>query len=78
VRFDAVYYSHFKCNAYRISDTTALWGYLRDLYQVPGIAETVRMDHIKRHYYGSQRALNPSGVVAKGGEPDFTIPHGRG
>jgi putative glutathione S-transferase len=45
---------------------------------VPGIAETVRMDHIKRHYYGSQRALNPSGVVAKGGEPDFTIPHGRG
>ncbi len=77
VRFDAVYYSHFKCNAYRISDTTALWGYLRDLYQVPGIAETVRMDHIKRHYYGSQRALNPSGVVAKGGEPDFTTPHGR-
>jgi putative glutathione S-transferase len=77
VRFDAVYYSHFKCNAYRISDTTALWGYLRDLYQVPGIAETVRMDHIKRHYYHSQRALNPSGVVAKGGEPDFTTPHGR-
>lgn len=77
VRFDAVYYSHFKCNAYRIADTDALSGYVRDLYQTPGIAETVRIDHIKTHYYGSQRTINPSGVVPRGGLVDFTAPHDR-
>lgn len=77
VRFDAVYFGHFKCNAYRIADTQALAGYVRDLYQVPGVAETVRLDHIKAHYYRSQRTINPSGVVPKGGETDFCAPHER-
>ena len=60
VRFDAVYYGHFKCNRWRIVDYPNLSNYLRDLYQQPGIAATVNMDHIKRHYYGSQRHVNPS------------------
>ncbi|GAB3448898.1 glutathione S-transferase family protein [Insolitispirillum peregrinum] len=77
VRFDAVYFGHFKCNAYRIADTQALAGYVRDLYQVPGVAETVRLDHIKAHYYRSQRTINPGGVVPKGGEDDFSRPHTR-
>ena len=64
VRFDAVYYSHFKCNVRRIVDYPNLWNYLRDLYQVPGVAETVSLDHIKRHYYGSHRSINPTGIVA--------------
>src|SRR5262249_4206274 len=66
VRFDAVYYSHFKCNLRRIVDYPNLSNYLRDLYQQPGIAETVNMDHIKRHYYGSQRHVNPTGIVPLG------------
>jgi glutathionyl-hydroquinone reductase len=78
VRFDAVYYSHFKCNLRRIADYPNLSNYLRELYQVPGVAETVNMDHIKRHYYGSQRHINPSGVVPIGPELDFTAPHDRG
>jgi glutathionyl-hydroquinone reductase len=78
VRFDTVYYSHFKCNLRRIADYPNLWNYLRDLYQVPGIAETVSIDHIKRHYYGSQRQVNPSGVVPIGPLIDFTAPHDRG
>ena len=78
VRFDAVYYSHFKCNVRRIIDYPNLSNYLRDLYQVPGIAETVNMDHIKRHYYGSHRNVNPTGIVPIGPELDFTLPHDRG
>ena len=78
VRFDAVYYSHFKCNLRRVADYPNLWNYLRDLYQVPGIAETVSMDHIKRHYYGSQRQVNPTGIVPIGPIIDFTAPHDRG
>ena len=78
VRFDAVYYSHFKCNIRRIIDYPNLWNYLRDLYQVPGVAETVSLDHIKRHYYGSHRKLNPSGIVPIGPLIDFTLPHDRG
>src|ERR1700733_13363084 len=78
VRFDAVYYSHFKCNLRRIVDYPNLSNYLRDLYQVPGIAETVNMDHIKRHYYGSQRQVNPTGIVPIGPLLDFTLPHDRG
>ena len=66
VRFDAVYYGHFKCNLRRIADYPNLSNYLRDLYQVPGIAETVSLDHIKRHYYGSQRQVNPTGIVPIG------------
>jgi putative glutathione S-transferase len=78
VRFDAVYVGHFKCNWRRIVDYPNLWNYLRELYQVPGIAETVHMDHIKRHYYGSHRHINPTGIVPVGPELDFTAPHDRG
>ena len=77
VRFDSVYYSHFKCNLRRIADYPNLWNYTRDLYQMPGIAETVSIDHIKRHYYGSQRQMNPTGIVPIGPVIDFTAPHDR-
>jgi glutathionyl-hydroquinone reductase len=78
VRFDAVYYSHFKCNLRRIIDYPNLSNYLRDLYQVPGVAETVNLDHIKRHYYGSHRHVNPTGIVPIGPLLDFAAPHDRG
>jgi len=77
VRFDAVYYSHFKCNRRRLVDSPNLWGYTRDLYQVPGVAETVNLDHIKRHYYRSHVSINPTRIVPLGPEIDFTAPHGR-
>jgi putative glutathione S-transferase len=77
IRFDAVYYSHFKCNLRRIADYPNLSNYVRDLYQQPGIAETVSMDHIKRHYYGSQRHVNPTGIVPLGPALDFAAPHDR-
>ena len=66
IRFDAVYYSHFKCNWRHIYEYPNLSNYLRDLYQVPGVAETVSIEQIKRHYYGSQRQVNPTGVVPVG------------
>jgi putative glutathione S-transferase len=78
LRFDAVYVGHFKCNLRRIGDYPNLSGYLRDLYQVPGIAATVDMRHIKGHYYGSHRTINPTGIVAAGPAVDLTVPHGRG
>lgn len=78
VRFDAVYYSHFKCNLRRILDYPNLQGYLLDLYQQPGIADTVNMDHIKRHYYFTHDDINPSRIVPLGPELNFTRPHGRG
>ena len=77
VRFDTVYYSHFKCNLRRIADYPNLWNYTRDLYQMPGVAETVSIDHIKRHYYGSQRQVNPTGIVPIGPSIDFFAPHDR-
>ena len=77
IRFDAVYYSHFKCNRQRISDFPALSAYLRDLYQVPGVAETVDIGQIKRHYYVSQRTINPTRIVPVGPALDFDEPHGR-
>ena len=77
IRFDAVYYSHFKCNRQRISDFPALSAYVRDLYQVPGVPETVDIDQIKRHYYVSQRTINPTQIVPVGPELDFDSPHGR-
>jgi glutathionyl-hydroquinone reductase len=77
VRFDAVYYSHFKCNRRRIVDYPSLLAYLRDLYQHPGVAPTVNMDHIKRHYYVSHTSINPTRVVPKGPDIDFTVPHNR-
>jgi glutathionyl-hydroquinone reductase len=78
VRFDAVYYSHFKCNLRRIIDYPNLSNYLRDLYQQEGVAATVNMDQIKRHYYGSQRQVNPTGIVPLGPQLDFSAPHDRG
>ena len=77
VRFDSVYYSHFKTNQRRLVDYPNLWPYTRELYQVPGVAETVDMDHIKTHYFGSHRSIKPNGIVPLGPEIDFTEPHGR-
>ena len=77
IRFDAVYHGHFKCNLRRIIDYPNMSNYLRDLYQQPGIAATVNMDHIKRHYYGSHRHLNPTGIVPLGPQLDFSAPHDR-
>ena len=77
VRFDAVYVGHFKCNIRRIVDYVNLWGYLRDLYQVPGIKDTVNMEHIKAHYYTSHATINPTGVIPVGPIIDFDKPHGR-
>lgn len=77
VRFDAVYVGHFKCNLRRIVDYPNIWGYLRDLYQVPGIEETVAMDYIKAHYYGSHETINPTRIVPAGPYIDFKVPHGR-
>jgi putative glutathione S-transferase len=78
VRFDTVYYSHFKCNLRRIADYPSLHPYLRDLYQEPGIAETVDFDHIKRHYYGTHKSINPTGIIPAGPVLDLAAPHGRG
>ena len=77
VRFDAVYYSHFKCNRQQIRDYPNLSGYVRELYQVPGVAETVDLDQIKRHYYVSQRTINPTQIVPVGPDLEFEAPHGR-
>lgn len=77
VRFDAVYHGHFKCNIRRIADYPHLAGYLRELYQVPGVAETVNFDHIKQHYYRSHGSINPTGVVPIGPELDLNAAHGR-
>ena len=78
VRFDPVYVGHFKCNLRRIADYPNLSNYLRDLFQVPGVAETVNMLHIKHHYYGSHASINPTGIVPVGPELDNTAPHDRG
>ena len=77
VRFDAVYVGHFKCNLRRIADYSNLSNYLRELYQVPGIAETVDIEYIKRHYYFSHTSINPTSIVPKGPVQDFTAPHNR-
>jgi putative glutathione S-transferase len=77
LRFDLVYYSHFKCNERRIAEYPNLSGYTRDLYQIPGVAATFDVMHTKRHYYESHRTLNPSGVVPVGPRIDFNAPHDR-
>ena len=77
VRFDAVYVGHFKCNIRRIVDYPNLWGYLRELYQVPGISDTVKLQHIKEHYYGSHETINPTRIVPMGPIIDFTEAHDR-
>jgi glutathionyl-hydroquinone reductase len=77
VRFDAVYHGHFKCNLRRLVDHPNLWAYTRELYQLPGVASTVELDEIKRHYYVTQTSINPSRIVPLGPEIDFMEPHGR-
>jgi putative glutathione S-transferase len=77
LRFDLVYFSHFKCNLRRIADYPNLSGYTRDLYQMPGVAATFDAAHVKRHYYESHRTLNPSGIVPLGPAIDFAGPHQR-
>jgi len=77
IRFDAVYYSHFKCNWRHIYEFPNLSGYVRDLYQQPGVAETVNLAQIKRHYYHSQKQVNPTGIVPVGPQLDFSAPHNR-
>lgn len=76
-RFDLVYHGHFKCNRRRIADYPNLWAYSRDLYQHPGIAETVDFRHITRHYHESHRTINPCGIVPIGPDLDWQEPHGR-
>lgn len=78
LRFDAVYVGHFKANRNRIVDMPNLWAYARELYQWPGVAETVNWDHIKRHYYVTHTSINPSGIVPVGPRTDWTEPHRRG
>ena len=78
VRFDPVYFGHFKCNLRRIADYPNLSNYTRDLYQVPGVAETVSLHHIKQHYYASHETINPTRIVPVGPEIDFAMPHDRG
>lgn len=78
IRFDAVYYSHFKCNLRRIADYPNLSNWLREMYQWPGVAETVDFEHIKAHYYASHRTINPTGIVPKGPLQVFDAPHDRG
>jgi putative glutathione S-transferase len=78
IRFDAVYFSHFKCNRQRITDFEHIWPYLGDLYQTPGFGETVDIELYKRGYYGRSPGLNPRGIIPVGPDIDFTAPHGRG
>lgn len=78
IRFDLVYHLHFKCNRQRIVDYPNLWGYTRDLYQVPGVADTVNFDHIVRHYHYSHDSINPHRIIPVNPLLDFGSPHGRG
>jgi putative glutathione S-transferase len=77
IRFDAVYFGHFKTNRHRVADYPAMSAYLRELYQVPGVAETVNFDHIKTHYYASHLTINPTGVIPVGPSQNFLAPHNR-
>lgn len=77
LRFDPVYVGHFKCNVRRIADYPNLSGYVRDLYQHPGVAATLRLDHIKAHYYGSHESINPTRIVPVGPDVDYSAPHDR-
>jgi putative glutathione S-transferase len=78
VRFDPVYVGHFKCNIRRLSEYPNLWAYTRELFQWPGVRETVNFEHIKRHYYESHETINPTRIVPMGPLLDFEAPHGRG
>lgn len=77
IRFDAVYFGHFKTNRQRIADYPAISAYMRELYQMPGVAATVDFEHIKTHYYASHTMINPTGIVPVGPAQDFSTPHGR-
>lgn len=77
VRFDPVYVTHFKCDKRRISDYLNLYGFLRDIYQLPGVDETVDMAHIRHHYYRSHATINPYGIISIGPAQDLNEPHGR-
>ena len=77
LRFDPVYHGHFKCNLRALHEFPALWGFTREIAQMPGVAATIEMAHIKRHYYESHRTINPTGVVPKGPVLDLAAPHGR-
>lgn len=77
IRFDAVYFGHFKTNRQLLADYPAISGYVRELYQIPGIAETVNFEHIKTHYYASHLMINPTGVIPVGPAQDFTLAHER-
>ncbi|WP_338727176.1 glutathione S-transferase family protein [Haladaptatus sp. DJG-WS-42] len=77
VRFDPVYVTHFRCNLRRIVDYPNLWNYLKDLYQTPGVAETVNLEHIKEHYFTTHESLNPKQIIPKGPVLDFEAPHDR-
>ena len=77
IRFDAVYHGHFKCNLRQIADYPNLFSYMLELYQTPGIAETVNFEHIKGHYYQSHTMINPTGIVPLGPDQDLDRPHGR-
>lgn len=78
LRFDPVYVGHFKCNLRRLVDYPNLFGYVRELYQIPGVADTVDLHHIKHHYYGSHKTINPTGIVPVGPEINLDAPHDRG
>lgn len=77
IRFDAVYFGHFKTNRQLLADYPAISGYVRELYQIPGVAETVSFEHIKTHYYASHLMINPTGIIPVGPAQDFTVAHGR-
>jgi putative glutathione S-transferase len=77
IRFDDVYHTHFKCNVRKVAEYPNLWNYLLELYQLPGVAETVRMGHIKEHYYETHTDVNPNGIVAAGPDHDFDADHDR-
>jgi len=78
IRFDAVYHGHFKCNLRRVADYANLSNWVREMYQLPGVADTVDFQHIKHHYYGSHATINPTGIVPKGPQQDFSGEHDRG
>ena len=77
IRFDAVYHGHFKCNLKRLVDHPNLWSYTRELYQMPGVADTIHFDHIKQHYYRSHHTINPNGIVPLGPVLDLDHPPSR-
>src|SRR5690606_17368373 len=77
IRFDLVYHTHFKCNRKRVIDYPNLWGFVREIHQIPGIAQTCNFEHIRRHYYGSHEHINPHRIVAIGPQLELSAAHGR-